>query len=83
MKVVRESGVYAVIAPNMCKQIVALQSMLESMAEQFPLRRLLAPRRRVAPECQSRHERHRKGICVALEHSRGAMRPFSKTISSR
>ena len=36
MKVVRESGVYAVIAPNMCKQIVALQSMLESMAEQFP-----------------------------------------------
>ena len=33
---VEESGVYAVIAPNMGKQIVAFQTMMESMAEQFP-----------------------------------------------
>ena len=36
MRVVKTSGVRAVIAPNMCKQIVALQAMLKSMAEQFP-----------------------------------------------
>ena len=33
---VAASGVYAVIAPNMGKQIVAFQTMMESMAEQFP-----------------------------------------------
>ncbi|CAM9310635.1 unnamed protein product [Phaeothamnion confervicola] len=31
-----ESGVYAVIAPNMGKQIVALQATIELMAKQFP-----------------------------------------------
>ncbi len=30
------AGVYAVIAPNMCKQIVALQAALAKMAEDFP-----------------------------------------------
>lgn len=30
------SGVYAVIAPNMCKQIVALQAALAQMAADFP-----------------------------------------------
>ena len=30
------SGVYAVIAPNMAKQIVALQAALEQMARDFP-----------------------------------------------
>lgn len=30
------SGVYSVIAPNMGKQIVALQTMLEKMAQNFP-----------------------------------------------
>ncbi|WPT13188.1 Putative 4-hydroxy-tetrahydrodipicolinate reductase 1 [Picochlorum sp. SENEW3] len=33
---VAASGVYAVIAPNMGKQIVAFQTMMESMAEEFP-----------------------------------------------
>lgn len=33
---VRMSGNYAVIAPNMGKQIVAFQSMMETMAERFP-----------------------------------------------
>lgn len=32
----KASGNYAVIAPNMGKQIVAFQSMMEMMAEQFP-----------------------------------------------
>ena len=35
-RVTRESGVYAVIAPNMAKQIVALQAALEQMARDFP-----------------------------------------------
>ena len=30
------AGAYAVIAPNMCKQIVALQAALERMAQDFP-----------------------------------------------
>ena len=30
------SGNYAVIAPNMGKQIVAFQTMMEMMAERFP-----------------------------------------------
>eukprot|EP00658_Telonema_sp_P-2_P006754 TRINITY_DN12549_c0_g1_i3.p1 TRINITY_DN12549_c0_g1~~TRINITY_DN12549_c0_g1_i3.p1 ORF type:complete len:257 (+),score=65.85 TRINITY_DN12549_c0_g1_i3:156-926(+) len=30
------AGVYAVIAPNMCKQIVAFQATMEMMATQFP-----------------------------------------------
>ena len=33
---VKDSGVYAVIAPNMGKQIVAFQTMMETMAEKFP-----------------------------------------------
>lgn len=33
---VKASGNYAVIAPNMGKQIVAFQTMMELMAEQFP-----------------------------------------------
>lgn len=33
---VKEADIYAVIAPNMGKQIVAFQTMMESMAEQFP-----------------------------------------------
>lgn len=32
----RASGVYAVIAPNMAKQIVAFQAMMEIMASEFP-----------------------------------------------
>lgn len=36
LRVTRESGVYAVIAPNMAKQIVALQAALEQMARDFP-----------------------------------------------
>jgi len=32
----KRAGCYAVIAPNMGKQIVAFQSMMEMMAEQFP-----------------------------------------------
>ena len=35
-RVTRESGTYAVIAPNMAKQIVALQAALEQMAADFP-----------------------------------------------
>ena len=33
---VAAAGTYAVIAPNMGKQIVAFQTMMENMAEQFP-----------------------------------------------
>lgn len=33
---VKESSTYAVIAPNMCKPIVVLQSMIAQMAERFP-----------------------------------------------
>ena len=33
---VAAAGVYAVIAPNMGKQIVAFQSMMETMADRFP-----------------------------------------------
>ncbi len=36
MNDVESSGLYAVIAPNMAKQIVALQSMLESTRDNFP-----------------------------------------------
>lgn len=36
MKVTQESGVYAVIAPNMGKQIVALQATMARMARDFP-----------------------------------------------
>jgi 4-hydroxy-tetrahydrodipicolinate reductase len=36
MKDIEAAGIYAVIAPNMCKQIVAFQATMESMAEQFP-----------------------------------------------
>jgi len=36
MNDVDSSGIYAVIAPNMAKQIVALQSMLESTRDNFP-----------------------------------------------
>mmetsp|Transcript_8098 Transcript_8098/g.17575 ORF Transcript_8098/g.17575 Transcript_8098/m.17575 type:complete len:291 (+) Transcript_8098:64-936(+) len=36
MKRVADSGVYAVIAANMCKQIVALQATMEHMATNFP-----------------------------------------------
>ena len=36
LKDTEASGVYAVIAPNMCKQIVALQAALEKMAQDFP-----------------------------------------------
>merc|ERR1711907_27831 len=36
MKVTQEAGIYAVIAPNMCKQIVAFQATMELMAQQFP-----------------------------------------------
>ena len=36
MSCVETSGTYAVIAPNMAKQIVALQAALEQMAEDFP-----------------------------------------------
>merc|ERR1719313_1115894 len=36
MKVARDSGVYAVIAPNMAKQIVALQATMARMAKDFP-----------------------------------------------
>ena len=32
----RDAGVFAVIAPNMAKQIVALQATLEGMAAKFP-----------------------------------------------
>ena len=33
---VRDAGVYAVIAPQMGKQVVAFQATMEAMAEQFP-----------------------------------------------
>ncbi|CAM9355905.1 unnamed protein product [Ectocarpus sp. 13 AM-2016] len=36
MSVTEGSGVYAVIAPNMGKQIVALQSAIDNMAREFP-----------------------------------------------
>ncbi len=36
IKDVQESGLYAVIAANMAKQIVALQAMLETMKDSFP-----------------------------------------------
>uniref|UniRef100_A0A7S2S660 4-hydroxy-tetrahydrodipicolinate reductase n=1 Tax=Rhizochromulina marina TaxID=1034831 RepID=A0A7S2S660_9STRA len=36
MRTVAESGVHAVIAPNMAKQIVALQAALEDTARSFP-----------------------------------------------
>jgi len=36
MKTVHSSGVYAVIAANMCKQIVALQATMSHMAKDFP-----------------------------------------------
>jgi len=36
MKVTKESGVYAVIAPNMAKQIVALQATMATMARDYP-----------------------------------------------
>lgn len=36
IKEVKDSGVYAVIAPNMGKQIVAFQTMMELMADKFP-----------------------------------------------
>jgi 4-hydroxy-tetrahydrodipicolinate reductase len=35
MEVTRDSGTYAVIAPNMAKQIVALQAALEQMGDEF------------------------------------------------
>jgi 4-hydroxy-tetrahydrodipicolinate reductase len=36
MKVTEDSGTYSVIAPNMCKQIVAFQATMEKMASDFP-----------------------------------------------
>jgi 4-hydroxy-tetrahydrodipicolinate reductase len=36
MKITEESETYAVIAPNMCKQIVAFQATMEKMASEFP-----------------------------------------------
>jgi len=36
MKVTEDSETYAVIAPNMCKQIVAFQATMERMARDFP-----------------------------------------------
>jgi 4-hydroxy-tetrahydrodipicolinate reductase len=36
MKVTEDSETYAVIAPNMCKQIVAFQATMESMAKNYP-----------------------------------------------
>jgi len=36
MQTVKTSGVYAVIAANMCKQIVALQATMSRMAKDFP-----------------------------------------------
>jgi len=35
-KVTLESGNYAIIAPNMCKQIVALQAMMATMSSEYP-----------------------------------------------
>jgi len=36
MKCVQDSGLFALIAPNMCKQIVAFQAMMETMASTYP-----------------------------------------------
>mmetsp|Transcript_9450 Transcript_9450/g.14248 ORF Transcript_9450/g.14248 Transcript_9450/m.14248 type:complete len:188 (+) Transcript_9450:1-564(+) len=36
LRCVAEAGVHCVIAPNMAKQIVALQAAIENMATQFP-----------------------------------------------
>lgn len=36
MRDITASGVYAVVAPNMGKQIVAFQTMMDMMAERFP-----------------------------------------------
>lgn len=36
IETVKSSGSYALIAPNMCKQIVALQATIKQMSEQFP-----------------------------------------------
>lgn len=36
MKVTKDSGTYALIAPNMCKQIVAFQAMMEKISAEFP-----------------------------------------------
>jgi 4-hydroxy-tetrahydrodipicolinate reductase len=36
LKQVQDAGVYAVIAPNMGKQIVAFQAMFENAAATFP-----------------------------------------------
>lgn len=36
LRTTADSGTYAVIAPNMCKQIVAFQAMFEYMAKEFP-----------------------------------------------
>jgi len=36
MKSTQDSGTYALIAPNMCKQIVAFQAIMEKMASEFP-----------------------------------------------
>uniref|UniRef100_A0A7S2PFN2 4-hydroxy-tetrahydrodipicolinate reductase n=1 Tax=Zooxanthella nutricula TaxID=1333877 RepID=A0A7S2PFN2_9DINO len=36
MKVTSDSETYAVVAPNMCKQIVAFQATMEKMASDFP-----------------------------------------------
>jgi 4-hydroxy-tetrahydrodipicolinate reductase len=36
MQVVKDSALYALIAPNMCKQIVAFQATMESMAHNYP-----------------------------------------------
>merc|ERR1719407_105889 len=35
-KLTKDSETYAVIAPNMCKQIVAFQATMENMAKQYP-----------------------------------------------
>jgi len=36
MQVVKDSGNFALIAPNMCKQIVAFQAMMDSMGKEYP-----------------------------------------------
>lgn len=36
VRVTEESGTFAVVAPNMCKQIVAFQATMERMARDFP-----------------------------------------------
>ncbi|GBG31187.1 4-hydroxy-tetrahydrodipicolinate reductase 1, chloroplastic [Hondaea fermentalgiana] len=35
-KVVADNGLFALIAPNMCKQIVAFQAMMDTMASTYP-----------------------------------------------